>query len=904
MNKSVAFLLGVSIILVLIFRNLLILGPAVWGDAPFFYTEGLKELFREPQIWVNRNHNFGGVELSLWLAPLMFLYGSLHKFFSLNNDVIIRLLFYFPALVFSAISPIFFARHLKLPPIVQFFASLLFFANTYFLLLIDGGQVGVALAYSIFPLTLTFLLKLFDKPTLNNFYLALLFYFALQVADARIALISILAGILWVFATTVLNKSLQELRNLWILGPFGLALAGISSYWLIPLLTVSSGVTDILSSNSQSTLLDSFALFQPHWPFNQFGKVSSPPPYFAVIPILIIGSLFLRKTDKKYWPALVSFSIFAFLAKGNTKPFGEIYEWAATNLPYGVSFRDSTKFFIPLILFAGILLGLSMDRISSWTKNKLYKAVVILGVAVFLLLTIKPAWSGELNGVLSGRQKNSGIDTVYQKLTKEEGLFRTVYFPEKSPFSFQTEEKPAIDAKLLIQNRPFASLNTGNDAYNFFNSEVWPDYFNLLGIKYLVLSGDSRVVNKSEDKKELERVQNFIDVSRGVKKIDWSTPFSVYAVDEVKPRIFATNKLLIVSGADDIYQKIRTDNGNYTGFVNNKSFQTEKSPDFFSVGNQVFLFLDDGNANPEFLENVASKSATLVINNADENDFHLSYLQKYFTSLKNIKSTNWATRESRDYLSWKYELLQKGVKIQEFDYGKGIQFSTVQSEKTSIAVNAPKDGQYMLAVRSMSGKERNPLQLTFNGETVNVLYNKSDRFEWYLKGPVNLRKGNFDLELQNITGTHVFNTAALIPLGEWSRTFDEANEIKAKFETVVIDGSEKPGELPILVADSKWVPINYKMSSPTSYQVSSNPDYPWIVFTDNFSGFWKLNFKDESISSLPFYSMVNGFYVPKQSDTLEIVFKGQKQVRWGIYYSTLAVLGLMIIYFGIKSKKS
>ena len=52
---------GMLIILLFIFKPLIIQGGAVWGDSPFFYPEGLKELFREPQIWVNRNHNFGGV---------------------------------------------------------------------------------------------------------------------------------------------------------------------------------------------------------------------------------------------------------------------------------------------------------------------------------------------------------------------------------------------------------------------------------------------------------------------------------------------------------------------------------------------------------------------------------------------------------------------------------------------------------------------------------------------------------------------------------------------------------------------------------------------------------------------------------------------------------------------------
>src|SRR3989338_1544998 len=865
---------GMLIILLFIFKPLIIQGGAVWGDSPFFYPEGLKELFREPQIWVNRNHNFGGVELSLWLAPLMFLYGSLYKFFNLENGAIIKLLFYFPSLIFSVISPIIFARYLKLPTIVQFFTSLLYFTNTYFLLLIDGGKVGVTLAYSIFPVSLTFLLKLFNKPSVNSFYLALLFYFVLQVADARIALISIFAGILWVFAAAVLNKSLQGLRNLWILGPFGLALAGISSYWLIPLLTVSSGAPGILSSNSQSTLLDSFALFQPHWPLNQFGKISSPPPYFAGIPVLILSGLLYRRIDRKYWVAFVCFFIFAFLAKGNSKPLGGIYEWAVASVPFGVSFRDSTKFFIPLILLGGLLLGLGVNNISGLFKSKFYKLGVVLGVAVYLLIIIKPVWLGQLNGVLSGKKASGDFNNIYQKLSKDESFFRTVWFPEKSPFSFQTEDKPALDAKSLAQNRPFASLNTGNDPYNFFTKDDWTDYFRLLGIKYLVLSGDPREIDLTDDKKELEYVQGLIKETPGVEKVQWGTNFPIYEVSEVRPKIFATNKLLLVLGGEDVYSEVGSK----------------------QIVAQGLLFLDDGKTDPRFLDIVASESATLVFNKSDENDFLLSFLQKYFTSLKDVLTTQWAKRESSDYLSWKYELLQKGIDTHEFDYGKSIQFSTVPNEKTTMMVNAPTNGQYMLAIRSMSRELQSLLKLSFNKESVNIPYARAGRFEWYTKGPINLKKGNHELVLQNIDGIHVFNTAGLVPLGEWNKVSSDVRELITKFNKVVIDGSEKRKELSELVFNGKWTAVDHKMISPTKYKVSSISGYPWIIFTDSFNGNWKLIKGSESISSLPFYSMLNGFYIPKQMDNLGIVFKGQDQVRWGIYFSALSILSLIIIF--------
>ncbi|SRR5260221_12894500 len=98
--KKIKYIL-LAIVIFIVFRKFLMAGPLVSGDAPYFYKEGLSELIKFPGTWISRGNTLGGINLFLWIYPIMFLYGMLGVVFHLNNDLILRLLFYFPSLVFG-----------------------------------------------------------------------------------------------------------------------------------------------------------------------------------------------------------------------------------------------------------------------------------------------------------------------------------------------------------------------------------------------------------------------------------------------------------------------------------------------------------------------------------------------------------------------------------------------------------------------------------------------------------------------------------------------------------------------------------------------------------------------------------------------------------------------------------
>ena len=462
-NADLVFWLGLLVPTAIVFKAFFLPGPLARNDAPYFFPEYLRTFVDIPYIWTSWGEELGRVSNVLWIHPLMFLMGVLSNL-GLESDAIVRILFYFPGVILSLISPLIFTRYLGYGKIVQFFTSLLYVINTYFVLLVDGGQVGVLLAYGLFPLSLLTLYNLFAKPQTSSFYQALVTFTVIGAADMRIAIISLFVALLWISAEYLTGQRTLEKKGYITALLFGLAVLGINMYWLLPTFTLLSQDGPSGGGALQlNSLLNSLFLFQPHWYLNQFGKVSPPYFYFIGLPLLIFGGLWRTQKDKRPYIYTFCFLVVAFLAKGEAPPLGFFYEWATSHLPLGVAFRDSTKFFIPLILFGGILLGLNVERL------RLKKIAVGL-VYLYVIALIWPPIFGKLNGVLAGHRIDPSFQKINNLIRNQPGFFRTAYFPEHDPYSIHTTEKQIVDAKILANKRPFASLNAGTfDRFNFLH---------------------------------------------------------------------------------------------------------------------------------------------------------------------------------------------------------------------------------------------------------------------------------------------------------------------------------------------------------------------------------------------------------------------------------------------------
>ncbi len=834
MKKSSLIL--ILLVIVVLFRNYFLRGPLVFGDAPYFYFQGLNELIGSPTLWMTRVNNLGGINQFLWIYPLMFLYGVLGTFLHLSNDLILRVLFYFPSLFFGFMGVYFLTKYLKFSSVVTFFATLFFLVNTYYLLIIDGGQVGIVLAYGIFPLVLLFLIKLVDKFSVRNFLIALVASFLLIVVDFRIFAICISTATIW---------KLKNFKNIWIPILLSICLIGLSAYWIIPILkTVTTGLDSSTAGLQTTSLLNTLLLSSPNWPANEFGKTVAPFFYFTLVPLLVFLPLFFTRQKKIVW-LIFLFLLFAFLAKGSSDPFGVPYAFLV-NTKLGSVFRDSTKFFIPLILIGGILIGLTVEKVN--------KKLFSIAVFVFLLFLVWQAFFGKLNGVLGGVPDISPYQSVYKLISEDNSFSRSLWFYEKSPFAYHTDDKQALDAKGLSDLRPFAAMNEGtSDRVNFVNNSQYLDWFKLLGIKYLIFNRNPRVVSLTVDELEdWNRLLNLVSSDSRLQKIDIGTSFPVYKNVNILPNKFFVDKNFVILGGDDIYQKLQNLDRN------------------FSIANQGFLFPEDGKFNLASLKNVSSNSLILVFNNNTEDDLKMNFLQEDFTAAKDAIKSDWSTFSSKDYPEYKYQLLMRGVKFNDFDFGKGIAFSTKLGEKLFFKLQVPSDGIYTLAVRKMDDKNQN--------------------MQWFFESR-DLKKGSFEYVYENKLGFEILNTIALISANDMKTAEQMTGNFMGYFKHFDIDSQKDREEIEKIIKENKWEELDVnKITKPG-----------WIVYTDTYNPLWTIINGGSSSPSLPMYSAVNGFWVDGKRENVSIRFIDDS-FRWGVYFSAVSFLVISISILWINNK--
>lgn len=805
------------------------------GDAPFYYSQGLKELVSFPVIWSQRGVDFGGRNLALWLSPLMIAYGSLNKFFGLNNDLITRIIFYFPSVVLAGLGPFFLARYLKLSKTTQFFSSLFYLLNTYFLLLLDGGQVGIALAYGIFPFGVLLWRKFIDNKSVNKFASAFVATSVLCYVDPRVTVLLFISLMLWQILGFLIKRDIGSLFDLFWFVLAGILLVPINAFWLLPLTKSGLGGLSTSVANLQlSSLLNSLFLFAPNWPSNFYGKVVPPFFYFALVPVLIFGSSISKKTDKKYYVFASMFIFFAFLAKGTTPPLGNFYEYFVNRIPFGSVFRDSSKFFIPMFLLGGILIGNTIDVLSGVFKNKYFKSGVLGLAYVYLLLLIYPAIFGKLNFNLSSRDGGSDYQLIYDQLNNEEPGFKTLWFNEKPQIAFETNEKPALSANQLVTYRPFASMTEGEDAYNFLNNPNFPDWLRVLGVRHLILSGDSRNISPTEtDVKNWAEENNLISKAKGLTKNSWGTNMPVYGIENPRPEVYSVKKIAVVVGAD--------------------------LP--ISDSMPAAVYIEDGKFDPKVLENVKQDSVSIVLNGGSKTDLAMSFLQKYFKSPMDSDKSEWSEFDSAKYLKVKYELLIRGFVLRDFDYGRGVAFSTKKDELIKYVFNIPQDGDYIVATRSATEKNQ---KLTWSTEKRA------------------LKAGVYQVDIKNSAGLQVLNVVAVIPESEYNNSVKLAEKYISRFG--------KNNDLGKSIAE--WHTVTKLKTSQLSSEYKLPGGDNWLIYTQNFDTDWQ----SENANSihLPVFSMVNGFYT--ESGNIKINFAGQKILETGARVSLGSVLILLVSY--------
>lgn len=404
---------------------------------------------------------------------------------------------------------------------LNFFTSLgvlIIMANTYILMLVGGGQMGISMAYAISPLALYFVAKILQEREKSLFKTSLFgcFVFAvLLMFDPRVYLLFFALSLL--YSIYLLLTKTAKIRNVFYLGTTFLISIILNAFWIIPNLTFYEGVYTRIEKEplagflSFATLPNSMSFLHPNWPENLFGKVTFMRPEFIIIAVFAYISIFFVKSKEKVSKNNILFFIFigflgAFFAKGVNEPFGFVYD-IFSKLPLSSAYRDPTKFYLWTALSYSVLIPFSVSKVFEFLNKKIntkLSYIFLIFVSFYLLFLIKPVFSGELNGTFVPISVPSDYIKLKNFIKEQNGVFNTLWVPTTERYGISLMEKPAIPALDFLYPTNFetvASKLASNNAKKLIKEG---------DIKFVIVPLDTRgeifLNDRKYDEKEYKKI--------------------------------------------------------------------------------------------------------------------------------------------------------------------------------------------------------------------------------------------------------------------------------------------------------------------------------------------------------------------------------------------------------------
>ena len=861
------------VLLFLIYWIFWVPGPRVGNDFSLTSQSLLKSMFNMPQTWsVSGTEGLGEYTVfTLWSYPFNLLTGTLANL-GLSFEVLERVLIIIPLLFFGVLSIWKYCDFLKFSNYAKSISTIFYLTNTYILLLIDGGQLTIGLTYTFFPYAFLTIEKSL-KGGFKKRILAALLVSIVGVFDVRfIFVLLLLCLIRFVFEFLFLSswKSFE-----WIIRWIKTAVTiipiyiGLNFYWLLVLF--ESPISSSTFANLTQTTFVSFIslghsilLLSPHWFKNVFGNITQLRFEFFLIPVLVFLAPILRPKNKivSFW--LLVAIIYIFLTKGTSEPFSNLYQWLYSNVPGFSLFRDSTKFFFLICLSYTVLIGITVDELGKRFQKA--KIIFVILITAYLILLIRPVWMGKMTGTFSSQPLNNEYLQLNKIFESDKQSSKVFWIPTIAPLTTLDESHSAVEAARLVQKRTFGQASVGT--YEFFNflreAPYMGQLFDVSGIGYLVYPN----LDPRRDNMHPDNIKYHSIFSDQLSKLPWlskveNSTIPLWTVNHYQERLFITPNIWWVIGSDDIYK------------------EATKSSEL-ALSKNSLIFAEDLPGLGKRIDELSF--AKIVLFHKTMLDLAASFIEQdsLIFPAKNLKydpnASGWWMRGTSDLIKWKDFLKEKyRIDNQDFDLNGGWAVAEKNLELKVKSEKLKKD-QILLA-RVLESTRSGSLSFYQDNELVGQINTKSpgDNVRWFEIGSL---VGNKDLTIKTQGEINVVNALALLPASLWQ-------EYKAKakgYQDRVVNFGKEAQE-----ANSS---VSYKQINPTKYIVTvKNLTQPaMLIFSQNFDNNWKLDGK----SSLPVYSLLNGFSIDKNGE-YELNFEPQKYILPGLVISILTLFASLFL---------
>lgn len=525
------------------------------GDSRFFWAENIGQFAALPSTWDSILNTGMGIPSSstMWITSYL-NFTAFFSHFGLSWQMITIIFWLIPPIVISFLGSYHLFRH-QFPQEKSFalISGFIYVLNSYFLMLISGGQLGISLAYSLAPYVLLFSFKLFNKPDFRGALIAGLISSFQILFDPRFFMISFFGVI--IYLSFYLNNKITK-KILFFIFNF-LVIFLLHFFWLFPLIS-SKGTGSLSDASTLSSFRffsfasfeNAFALLHPNWPENIFGKVVFFKPEFLIIPLIAYFSLFFIQITKNinlYSKRVLIFALIAligiFLAKGSNPPFGFINEFLYSHFPPMKLFRDTSKFYILISLSYSMLIPYTLynlsksnkySRVAKLTTNKkiISSIFLILWVAIISL-------SSQLIFIKKFIPKNIPQDYIVFKdlLVKEEKFSRTLWIPKLSRYRYLSSLHPSVDAAELL------GKNDLNSIKKFISKPHIKSYLQDRSIGYIVIPIDTQGdIFSRQSRNERKEFIALMSSVFWLKKDSNFKNLGVYKIENSRDHFWSKNK--------------------------------------------------------------------------------------------------------------------------------------------------------------------------------------------------------------------------------------------------------------------------------------------------------------------------------------------------------------------------
>jgi hypothetical protein len=573
---SIYFIIGI-ILLLWVYIPWIHAGSLGGGDWHYQYQKfSSSSIF---SFWNEENGNgLGGTTLPIF--GLNIYYRTLGTFFTqvgFSWDIAERLIFSIPFLIFGIYSSYKFSILFSNNFLYRYLSVLIFMTNTYILMIVGGGQLGIALAYAISPLVVYSFLVLHNlhEPLQRcvGIITCSVFYAILMLFDLRIAYT---IGMLVILIT--IGKLIIHKNTLYSVFPIFISFICsffLLAFWLVPfiyfrndglqLLSENGSIIDSLKFFSVADFSHTLSLLHPNWPENIFGKVYFMQGEFLIIPILTYCGLLLHSKIKyknlispsnvqnnlygkpiDYLNSIFFFSFVglfgAFLAKGIHEPFGKVYEYLFRSMPGFNIFRDPTKWYLLIVLSYIVTIPFSLEVIEKKFLYQYVKSKSLIISIFFIIIWIflqRQAYSYGLNQTFSPKVVPENYILISNYLQKDTKFSRILWVPEPDSFSYSSSIHPSVSSRILLHENTIQYIAT--------NSSQFLDTLYSNGIGYIAIPIDVKKRIFLNDGKYEEKLRNdFIQIFNHITDITsikiGNNSIGLYKLQSSLPLFFVQNQ--------------------------------------------------------------------------------------------------------------------------------------------------------------------------------------------------------------------------------------------------------------------------------------------------------------------------------------------------------------------------